>query len=127
MLEKQNIQLLIKRYDDGAFTSDFLSGNFIGNVSISKTKGDGMGLNLKAPGLIVVIAGGTGIYPFIDLIDVLFKSVLIKQNPSIKQKVLQLTPAADDPHLNSFKFLFLLGFESFFDMHPITKYQCYKL
>ena len=69
-----------------------------------------MALHEKQPGLIVIIAGGTGIYPFIDLIDLLFKSMLVKKNESLKQKILQFTPAAADPILDTFKFTYLLGF-----------------
>ena len=107
---EDNVCLLIKNYDDGWFTSDFLSGKFDGTVSISKSKGEGMGLDRKLPGLIVIIAGGTGIYPFIDLIDLLCKNMMLKQKPELKQKILQHTPAAADPILETFSFTWLLGF-----------------
>lgn len=96
---EESICLLIKNYDDGWLTSDFFSGKFNGTVSISKSKGEGMSLDKKLPGHIIIIAGGTGIYPFIDLIDLLCKNMLLKQKPELKQKILKYSPAAADPIL----------------------------
>ena len=68
--------LIIKRYDNGSFTSDLISPSFKGEIMISYGKGNGLGLHEKPAGKIIVFAGGTGICPFIDLIDVLFKKTL---------------------------------------------------
>lgn len=65
--------MLIKKYHNGDFTSKFLEGSFLGKVSISKPRGRGLSLNEMMPGHIIFFAGGTGINPFCDLIDLLFK------------------------------------------------------
>ena len=118
---------MIKKYDDGYFTSDLISTSFSGTVKVSCAKGDGLGLQEKTPGKVIIFAGGTGIYPFIDIIDVLFKKMLCDQNHSLKAKILEMDPAVADPCLNSFSFVIMASFNSHLDMHPITLYQLSKL
>ena len=66
----------MKRYEGGFFTSDFISRKDQGNISVSCAKGSGMALQDQKPGKIIILAGGTGFYPFIDLIDVLYKKAI---------------------------------------------------
>ena len=94
---------------------------------MSCSKGEGMALHEKKPGTIFLVAGGTGVYPFIDLIDVLFKKMLVEQNHNSRQKILESTPAVQDVMLSTFKFVFMASFNSLTDLHPITQYQCRKL
>ena len=72
--------MLIKRYEGAFFTSDFISRKTKTNISISCAKGNGMALQDKKPGKIIILAGGTGFYPFIDLIDILYKKALCEDN-----------------------------------------------
>lgn len=67
------IPLLIKNYEKGKFTTKFLSGKYTGEVKISSQRGRGMFLDELPPGVILMFAGGTGVNPFCDVIDVLFK------------------------------------------------------
>ena len=92
--------LLIKRYDDGFFTSDMISEKFQGTIRVSRSLGAGLALQEKKPGKIIILAGGTGIYPFIDTIDVLYKKVLFDTDHPKKEKILSLNPALKDPWLN---------------------------
>jgi hypothetical protein len=39
-------------------------------------------------GAIILVAGGTGLLPFCDLIDLLFKQELIAQQPEYKSEIL---------------------------------------
>ena len=84
--------LLIKRYDDGFFTSDMISEKFQGTIRVSRSLGAGLALQEKKPGKIIILAGGTGIYPFIDTIDVLYKRYLVSINHEKKEKTLLLNP-----------------------------------
>ena len=72
---------------------------------------------------MIILAGGTGIYPFIDTIDILYKKALVDQNHPMKQRILEMDPAVEDPCLNDFCFLIYASFSSHLDMHPITLYQ----
>jgi hypothetical protein len=86
--EDSTLPLLIKKYDDGYFTSDFLVPGFKGDLQVSRSKGDGLGLQEKKEGKVYIFAGGTGIYPFIDVIDILFKKGIVAQGHTLKQKIL---------------------------------------
>ena len=86
------LPLIIKRYDNGAFTSELISPSFDKEIMISCGKGNGLGLHEKPAGKIIIFAGGTGICPFIDLIDVLFKRTLCQQGHSLKNRILNLNP-----------------------------------
>lgn len=44
------------------------------------------------PGRIIIVAAGTGIYPFCDLIDLLFKYELLERIPSLKKQLLMADP-----------------------------------
>jgi hypothetical protein len=68
------IPLLIKKYVKGSFTSDFLTTHrYSKSIKISKPRGRGFGLSELPNGGIVLLAGGTGLNPFCDIIDLLFK------------------------------------------------------
>lgn len=68
-----SVPLLIKKYDDGHLTSTFLTDSFKGDIQLSKPRGMGMSLHEMPNGRIVLFAGGTGLHPYCDLIDLLFK------------------------------------------------------
>lgn len=69
--------MLIKKYDDGEFTSKFLHTGFKGDIRISCPRGRGLGLqdlpDTNAIQKIIMFSGGTGIFPFADTIDLAFK------------------------------------------------------
>lgn len=68
-----SIPLLIKKYENGDFTPTLLVDNFKGEIQISKPRGLGMSLHEMPSGRIILFVGGTGLQPFCDLIDLLFK------------------------------------------------------
>jgi hypothetical protein len=49
------------------------------NLHLSSERGFGLSLGSLDPGRVVIVIGGTGIYPFCDLIDLLFKDCLRKR------------------------------------------------
>ena len=67
------LPLLIKKYDNGKFTKRFLDGKYSKSIKLSKPRGRGLSLHEMLPGEIIFFAGGTGINPFCDTIDLLFK------------------------------------------------------
>lgn len=76
---KTVLPLLIKKYGDGKFTSFFLSPNSkINEIKISQPRGLGLYLDAVTSKNIVIFAGGTGLYPYSDLIDLLFKDRLVE-------------------------------------------------
>lgn len=70
-------------YKNGRFTEslvkDYHSGN--PNLMLSEPKGEGLQLGQLKAGKIILVAGGTGLYPFSDLIDLLFKESLGQMRP----------------------------------------------
>lgn len=48
-------------------------------VIISQPRGLGLSLDCLTSNKIVLFAGGTGLYPFCDFIDMLFKTKLIEE------------------------------------------------
>ena len=42
-------------------------------IVVSEEKGEGLQLSNTKPGKIILVVGGTGLYPFCDLIDLLYK------------------------------------------------------
>jgi NAD(P)H-flavin reductase len=72
------IPILFKEYDNGKFTESILN-NTITSLRISCVKGEGVQFESLRGGKILMLVGGTGIYPLSDLIDMLYKSALAKQ------------------------------------------------
>lgn len=50
---------------------------------LSEAKGFGLELETLKEGTVILIGGGTGINPYLDLIDLLFKQQLIEKEPSL--------------------------------------------
>ena len=63
---------MLKLYEDGRFTKDFTK-KIDQKMIVTEAKGRGLALNEVAKGTVVLIGGGTGLYPYCDLIDLLFK------------------------------------------------------
>ncbi len=73
------LPLLIKKYGDGKLTSLFLSPQSkITSIRLSQPRGLGLALDCVTSKNIVIFAGGTGLYPYSDLIDLLFKAKMIR-------------------------------------------------
>jgi hypothetical protein len=47
-------------------------------LQLSPPKGLGLELDVTKPGRIVIVTGGTGLFPFCDFIDLLYKSIYLE-------------------------------------------------
>jgi NAD(P)H-flavin reductase len=91
LTQSDYISLLFKRYPNGRFTP-LLSKGAVDSLTLSEPRGEGLHLHELTPGKVVIVAGGTGLYPFSDLIDLLFKDQLRRTDPSKEALLLQLNP-----------------------------------
>lgn len=73
------VALMMKKYDTGKFTSLLFTAFADARLNVSAPMGRGLCLNRIRRGRVVIIAGGTGFYPFADLIDLLFKFTLLQK------------------------------------------------
>jgi hypothetical protein len=89
---------LIKKYNDGQFTPAFLNGGFNLQSMLSKPRGRGLALQdlleYPKPYNILMFSGGTGIYPYADTIDLLFKELVMETEKSLASTII-----ANDPIL----------------------------
>lgn len=87
------LPLLIKKYSDGRLTSLFLSYNFkMKSIIVSQPRGLGLCLNGINSKNIVIYAGGTGLYPYSDLIDLLFKAKIVEEGHELSNIILESNP-----------------------------------
>ena len=83
------VTLLIKKYEKGLLTKQFIEGNHNDmKLQLSSSRGEGLHFAELTPGKIIIVAGGTGLYPFCDLIDLLFKSLLLTTQPELTTMIL---------------------------------------
>lgn len=77
--------MVIKKYKNGELTSRLLDDGFDGELILSKPLGAGMKYGeLKEEGKVIIVCGGTGLLPFCDFIDLLFKRVLLLENHAME-------------------------------------------
>lgn len=41
---------------------------------------------------MTILAGGTGLFPFYDFIDLYFKGHILKNSPGMKEKIVKVSP-----------------------------------
>ena len=87
MANDNYVPILFKQYDNGKFTDSIVKAP-VRSLFLSSPKGEGLRFAQLKPGKVVIVAGGTGIYPFADLIDLLFKDEIMKQEPNLTEAVL---------------------------------------
>lgn len=97
-LEKEHssrnlLPLLVKKYSNGKLTSLFLSPHAkISSIVISQPRGLGLALDCVTSKNVVIFAGGTGLYPYSDLIDLLFKAKLVREGHQLSGMILESDP-----------------------------------
>lgn len=69
---------MIKKYKYGWITGKLFKKHMKNTVEMSQPMGRGLGLDKLRPGKVVLLAGGTGLYPFVDILDLLFKKTLLQ-------------------------------------------------
>lgn len=74
------LPLFIKKYPGGCLTAPLIEQRF-SKLQLSTQRGRGLQLYNLTPGKVVIFICGTGIIPFGDLIDLLFKAILIQTKP----------------------------------------------
>lgn len=79
------------------------------------------------PGKVIIVAGGTGLYPFCDLLDLLFKDNLAERNADLKNIIFRHNPILEGRPFNKFKFHLMLAVNQIEDIHPITLRQISEL
>ena len=83
------LPMMMKVYEGGKLTSALKAANFINmKVKFSCPRGRGLRLEELKAGKIVIVAGGTGLFPFSDLIDLLFKDQVIEKDGKMSQELL---------------------------------------
>ena len=114
-----SIPILFKVYPGGKFTESIQKGP-VKKLLISHSKGEGLQLTQTKPGKIILVAGGTGIYPFSDFIYLLYKEQLMINNPEVREEVVKLSPILETEPFKNFTFEMLAAFQHIEDMHIIT-------
>ena len=76
------------------------------------------------PGKIVLLAGGTGIYPFSDTIDLLFKDHLVDTGSPYAAAIKEADPIVGKGLFKPFVFTIYIAVNDFDELHPITMYEC---
>jgi hypothetical protein len=71
----------------------------------------------------MIIAGGTGLLPFSDTIDLLFKKEFARLNPQYSTKFCEVSPILANPFLEGNIFDLYASFNSIEDVHRITLLQ----
>ena len=97
------------------------------NLQLSCSRGEGLHFGELRPGKIIIVAGGTGIYPFCDLIDLLFKTLLLSTRPDLTNMILENDPILRNNPFNNFIFSIYLAVANLDDIHPITLAQLNEL
>lgn len=118
---------MLKVYEGGKFTSQLLN-NKLGKTDFELSLQKGLGLELETtnPGKIIIVAGGTGLFPFSDLIDLLFKDAFIKNNSTnnrVADSIYSISAILKKKPFDGFSFTFLIAVNYPEDIHPITMAQ----
>jgi NAD(P)H-flavin reductase len=83
-----------------------------------------MSLDEIPNGRIVMFAGGTGIHPYCDLIDLLYKETLVQQNQPLSNEIIGLNPLVKQRTLTErWKFCLYVAVHDTDDIHELTVFQ----
>jgi NAD(P)H-flavin reductase len=120
--------MMLKVYKGGKLTEPLQACNFSdARIKFSIPRGSGLELDATRSGRIVVVAGGTGLFPFSDLIDLLYKTHLIEKGHEDSQSLLSADPLLSQKPFERFHFTFLIAIAEPEDIHPITYSQLVRL
>ena len=74
-----------------------------------------------------MLAGGTGIYPFSDTIDLLYKSFLVESGNPEASAIKRADPITGQNAFKEFSFTLYVAANEFDELHPITMFECNEL
>lgn len=77
---------MVKKYPTGELSSTVIDSSDE-HLQLSASRGQGLRFGDLKRGKIIIIAGGTGLFPFCDLIDLLFKSILLSKEPRLRSTI----------------------------------------
>ena len=120
------IPVVLKRYLKGGLTEPLVQkmmNNHKMTLTMSSEQGLGLQLGELAPGKVIIIAGGTGLLPFSDIIDLLFKKEYARANPQYAQRFCEVSPILNRPFLENIIFDLYASFNAIEDIHPLTLHQ----
>lgn len=87
------LPMMLKVYNDGKLTAALKNANFVNTVvKFSRPRGRGLELEDTQAGRVIVVAGGTGLYPFSDIIDLLFKAQVIERGHAMSEELMTADP-----------------------------------
>lgn len=90
---------------------------------LSCEKGLGLGLREISAGKVLIVAGGTGLLPFSDIIDLIFKDEYAREHTNYKKKFTAISPVLSEPFLEKTTFHLIASFNSIEDIHKLTLLQ----
>ena len=71
-----------------------------------------------------MLAGGTGLHPFCDLIDLLYKETLVQQNQALSKEIISQNPLVRQRTLTErWKFCIYIAVEYTDEIHDLTASQ----
>ena len=118
------LPLLMKLYNNGALTRNLYLDQYKNcSLQLSQPRGRGLELETTPEGTILIIAGGTGIYPFMDFIDLKFKQKLISWNHPHTATILNNDPILRRCDFSRWRVNLLLAIQDPSDLHPMTLHQ----
>lgn len=83
-----------------------------------------MSLSEMPNGRIIMLAGGTGLHPFCDLIDLLYKETLVQQNQPLSKEIISQNPLVRQRTLTErWKFCIYIAVEYTDEIHDLTASQ----
>lgn len=118
---------MLKVYDNGKLTAALKRAQFRNSVRLSAPRGKGLELDSTRPGRIIIVTGGTGLFPFSDLVDLLYKSRLVEQKHPQAQLLLEKDPILAKRPFAKFEFTFLIALNEPEDIHAVTLSQLVRL
>jgi hypothetical protein len=86
--------------------------------------GAGMKLErIPLTGYMIIVTGGTGLQPFSDFVDLLFKRVLVLESSNLSSMLLKRDPLVGQDFIKDRNFAFYCAIEKLLELPALTLYQ----
>lgn len=97
---------------------------FNGEIILSKPMGPGMKYgDIKEDGKVIIVCGGTGLLPFCDFIDLLFKRVILLEGKPSATEFARKDPLIQEDLIRRRSFKLYCAAESTIDLLALTLFQ----